>query len=198
MPYIQRVRLRSDLIECRRYLLARLRGFSRQYGIDLSCNLALPLIQPLAGAGFIGEVAVHGHIAAVTVVYAVLTAVRPYQGLYTIALANVCHKRPQGLIRGVCARIRLSVCGISHLDCDGPVIICAVGAAPGPVSLIDIQADTALTVNAVVAGCLRARVCKPSAAGFHRQVSRHAVNGNGINGMLTLPRVVRGQLGIGY
>ena len=60
--------------------------------VDLGCDLSVAIVEPVARAGFRSVVPVHGHVAAVQVVHAVVFAGRPDELLDAVALADVGHK----------------------------------------------------------------------------------------------------------
>ena len=79
------------------YLLAVLSRHAQDL-IDGRSDGAVAFVEVLARAGLVCVVAVHGHVAAVGVVYAVGLAGRPDQLLDAVALADVGHQLDQGAV----------------------------------------------------------------------------------------------------
>ena len=155
------------------------------------------LVQPVAGAGLVCKPPVYGHVLPVYLTYEVLISLPP-QLRDVVPLADV-HQQideaPVGFLRD---RPRLAVRTVGHLDGHCAVVVAGAGSAPAAVALIHIQRDSAVAADAVVAAGLPRSVCKQSAAALHAQVSRHAVDADGVDGVPPLAGVVRAEPGIAH
>ena len=123
--------------------------------VDLGCDLPVAVVEPVARAGFVRIVPVHGHVAAVQVVHALVFVGRPDELGDPVALADVGHEIQQ---RVVCLAVhRIGVSGVAgDLDGDGALVVGVGRCAPRAVALVHIEGDAAVVADAVVAGRLPA------------------------------------------
>ena len=168
----------------------------------LNCSdVPLQGIQVIPRTCLGSKVPVAGHVAPAPVVHPVSLAIRPYQPLDAVSLANIrqqVDKGGQGLLCHLIGTHRLA----GHLDRDGPVVILSVGTAPGPVPLLHAQADAAVLPYSIVAGrtIIRVVACEVG----HVQdlpgssLPGSAVYGNSINGVVPGAGPVGGQPGASH
>ena len=166
--------------------------------VDFGGDLAVAVVEVVARAALIRVVPVHGHVAAVQVVHAVVFSGRPDEALDAVALADVGHEIQQ---RGVCLRgdgpvRRAAVVG--DFDGDGPLVVGVGRGAPRAVCLVDVQGDPAVGADAVVAGRLPRRAGEQVAAGLDGAVAGHTVDRDGVDLLGALARVVRAELGVDH
>ena len=164
--------------------------------VYLGRDLAVAVVEVVARAALGCVVAVHGHIAAVQVVHAVVFAGRPDELLDAVALADVGHEIQQ---RRVCLIRDGPVRGpavVGDLDGDSPLVVGIGRGAPRAVCLVDVESHAAVGADAVVAGRLPGRGGEDLAAGLDGAVARHTVDRDGVDRVGTFARVVRAQLGI--
>ena len=88
----------------------------------------------------------------------------------------------------------LSVTG--HLNGDGSVVVACGGRTPGAVFFLHIHTDAAIIANAVVGARPSGCRGKHIAQSFHAALTYHAVDGDGINLVVSGTCLVWGNFGI--
>ena len=132
-------------------LLLRLLFLCRnaQPPVYLRRDLAVPVIQIIAGARLVRVIPVNGHIAPVLVVYAVVLACTPYQLFDPVPAANIFDKIKK---RRVCFIIHgvWVLCVACNLDRDCAVIVRRRRTAPRTIGFIDVKPDPPVVADPVV------------------------------------------------
>ena len=164
--------------------------------IDFRCDAAVPVVEVVSGAGLGSVVAVNSHIAAADVVDAVVLDSRPHELLDAVPLADVLDKVQKGLVCLVGDGPVRSSSVVGDLDGDGSLVVRSGRGAPRAVRLRDVEGDAPVAADAVVAGCLSAALGKKGSARFDGKVAGHAVDRDGVDGVGSVPGVVRAELGV--
>ena len=167
---------------------------------DLVCQITHASIHPVARTGLVGKPAVHrqDHLVRLRrVVQGLVLVAKPDELLLAVAFADINAELDQRLVDDVPEGVGLR--GIrGALDGDRPLVVGVTGGAPRAVFLLDVKTDTAITVNAIVAGGLRRGLGKPVTEAFRCTLADDAVRRDAVDGMCSLPGVIRAELGVSH
>ena len=105
----------------------------------------------------------------------------PQQFGNSVPPANICHQCNQRLICFVAHRPIRRAAVVGHLNGHRPAVVFLAACGPAPLLLRHVQGNASVGADAVIAAGLGLRPGKQRAAALHRQIPRHAVNGDGVD-----------------
>ena len=136
-----------------------------------------------------------GHVASALVVHPLALVRRPHQLLDAVPPADVCHQFNQGIVGGWLHGVWVR--GIAcHLDGDRPVVVGCTGCTPRAVFFFAVHPDSPVRADAVVAGRLPGGRCEYRADSLHGALSDHAVDGDGVDGVVAWAGFVGADFGV--
>ena len=177
----------------------RIRGSLQRLRHILS-KISHPCIHPVARTRLISKPSVNrqDHLPALRrIIQCLILIPEPNQLILAVALADIDTELNQLLINDIPECIRLCSIG-STLNRNRPLVIGVTGRAPGTVLLFHIHPDTPVLVNAVVAGCLCATLCKPVTKTFSCTLAHNTMRRDPVDRHCPLSGVVRTQLRISH
>ena len=173
--------------------------------VDLSGNLAVQVIQIIAGARLVGKPAMHGHVLLGDFSNQGLVTL-PQKLLDAVAFADVSAQVNEGSKGFV--RDRIGVGGIAgHLNGDGSVVPISTRNAiyleraaggPGTVFFIHREANGAVLAHHIVGGAVPVCGCKIVTPLLGGPLANNAVDDDGINLAPAGAGFVFRDVGIGY